>query len=156
MQFNCYYIPEHTKLEGISPDDPRMAQFGDWTVYHTDRAGGRFITKKYISEEGRKRYDGVTDEKNLIVTVPVTGVNCHGYTFIDSWVKYSIVGYEFPQDKIEHRNADLVDQGTAAQFILRDNGYHQVHAKGSNDTIGHFKLAYEVDQFARRLPEPQP
>jgi hypothetical protein len=154
--FDCYSIPFHKVMEGVNPDSSIFLDYGNWTVYHTDRKDQRIIATEFITQAGQLRFFGITDEKNLIVTVPVFGINCHGYTFIPSnfYIDYSIVGYEFPQDKIEHNDATKVDQGTAVQFILRDNAYHQVHAEGP-DSMAHFTPDYEVAAFAVRLPEPQ-
>jgi hypothetical protein len=140
--------------DNINLTDARM--FGkNWTIYHTDRKMGRFIDV-YTAIGAVKIpaipgfMNGYTD-KGTIIYFPynsyLTNSNCHGFTF--SSTHHSISGYQTHGGKL-HDQESVNDQGMAVEYILAENGYHQIHAMGVNSRFDHFKIQYEVNNFKLR------
>lgn len=164
---NCYlqsFFNYGTPSLNMNPND-LVTRFGYWTAYHTDRENGRHIQEITLDREvapvsadvaPAKIPEGITDKGILIGFYhnylkyigdeARLGHNCHGYTFdaIDqektnysgSYSFYQIAGYG------KWNSNNHIDwqwnQGVAAEFILVDNGYKEIHAEDS-EGIQHYK-----------------
>ena len=155
-------------LQNIDPDSTLLTiRFGDWSVYHTPRPYQRKI--RTIVVDGSKVPGAPNGRNNVLEAVTDQGKiiglnhyylgkwdtgkylnNCHGYTFdcqdADKEYNYQIAGYangSLNTLLVWHISQAANDQGTAVKYILRDNGYKQVHAMGVHSSQ-HFNPAYKV------------